>query len=546
MALADGGTAHAARGSGVVMAAIDAASATPATARMAQATGSARRPASSDLMAILGQLEAKFPVAEWRAGETPLWPLLRVRWFFAEWERHYTSGASGGVRGRRLAQMARGALAASRARSQDRDRNRSAASSADIVCLSDGVSFSQLDGRWIERFCDPVLAAARDGGWRGALWTPLHAYHLPRWSPSAFLQPAIDRCNLRGMLRARLAPPQLHLPGHAEVLRALAAAGFGDAELQQRRIAADAARLEAVSRLHARLLERARPRLAFVVSYYSLEGMAFVLACHRARVPVVELQHGVQGEFHPAYAAWQAVVPAGGKHPLLPDVFWVWSPWEAGVIGRWSEGTAHAALDGGNPWAGIWSAGSPWPGVASALDAAGALKARASGRPVVLATLQYGLAASEQLDPLAAFIRTAGQEFAVWVRLHPAMRERREEVRALLAAAGPFELDACSDVPLQALLPQVDVHWTHSSSTVIDAAQFGVPSVLGSEYGAELFAPLIAGGVARIETGDAQALRAALLAALAAPRTAGQDAAGAAAGLAGLLRRFEGPRKERA
>ena len=50
------------------------------------------------------------------------------------------------------------------------------------------------------------------------------------------------------------------------------------------------------------------------------------------------------------------------------------------------------------------------------------------------------------------------------------------------------------------------MHLTHSSSTVIEAAQFGLQSVLTSPYGAELFGPLIASGMAQLQTGDVPVL----------------------------------------
>jgi hypothetical protein len=59
------------------------------------------------------------------------------------------------------------------------------------------------------------------------------------------------------------------------------------------------------------------------------------------------------------------------------------------------------------------------------------------------------------------------------------------------------------------LLKFADLHVTHSSSTVIEAAEFGVPSVVCSDYGAQFFAAQVAAGqavVAKSEEEIAQAL----------------------------------------
>ena len=471
-------------------------------------------------MAAQASIEARFPVLDWRVGAIPIWPLVRVRWMFAEWSRLY---ADPGSKAAWLSGLTRtknlftGPLAAWRAAHADRVPDPAATLSRtaghDIVLLSDGVSFSKLGEHWFERFCDPLIASARMRGLACALWTPGHNRRLPRATPSRFIQPAIDRANIRGALAARLNSPDLHLPELQDVRAFLASAGFESSSLHPAQIASDGKRLRALADLFGAMLRVEHPRLACIVGYYGIEGMAFVLAAHECNVPVVDLQHGVQGDMHPAYAAWPR--PPSGRHALLPSHFWVWSNWERDVIERWSRGTGHQAIVGGNPWMDLWMDGSAWPGVEDARTRAQVLKRVAGNRPVVLVTLQFGLSMAEQLAPLAQLVASAADRLAFWVRLHPVMLERRGEVSATLAARGAtadmFVLDEPSDLPLQALLQQASVHLTHSSSAIIEAAQFGVRSVVTSKYGEELFAPLYEAGWAVTETGEADALANTLL-----------------------------------
>lgn len=466
-------------------------------------------PLSSDMMAALARMEATFPVLEWRVAGIALWPLLRLRWMFAEWALHYTGADAGPARGlgtwKRLEQLICGPAAARRADRNDATAHDEGRARRDLVFLSDGLSFARLGERWVERFCDPILANATQRGLSSAMWTPTHHYRRPRFTPSRFIQPGIDRANIVGALWGQLGGGDVHLPARAQVADWLRERGFGAGSFDVGKIRSDAMRVRSIAAMYFGMLRLTRPRLAFVVSFYGVEGMAFVLACRACGIPVVDIQHGVQGDLHPAYAAWPA--PAkGGTHALLPDHFWVWSSWERDVIARWADGTGHAAVIGGNPWLDVWQDGSPWCDAGAALNAARALRLRADRRQVVLVTLQYGLGASEQLEPLAALLREAGDRFAFWVRLHPLMLDRREAIRALLASAGRCELDAPTDLPLPALLPCVDVHLTHSSSVVIEAAQFGVRSVLTSAYGIELFGPLIASAMAHLEVGAAPVL----------------------------------------
>lgn len=469
----------------------------------------ATAPLSSDFMAALEEVEEQWPVLEWSVAGTPIWPLLRVRWMFAEWARIRSKADVG--RSLRLPFLLRRArqtvggqfatLLASFAsdRGFDPEPGR-----CDLVFLSDGLSYSQVGGQWVERFCDPLISVARSCGVDTALWSPLHDQRHPRRTKTRCVQPFIDRATLGAALDRWRAFPEPVLPAHRQVVKSLERRGFGTASLSCDKVASDAARLVAVARFYRSQLEQARPRLAFIVSYYSLEGFAFVLACRQCRVPVCDLQHGVQGRFHPAYAAWPR--PTGPLHDLLPEHFWVWSSRESEVIESWSRGTGHRPIIGGNPWLALWRDGSDWPGVARAIADARALKMRCGSRPVVLVTLQFGLSPQEQLEPLTRLIARGRGRFVFWVRLHPMMLAERDDVRRSLGCSESCILDEPTDLPLQALLPQVDMHLTHSSSSVIEAAQSGIPSLIYSDWGRELFEGQIADGSAIVDNGGADAL----------------------------------------
>lgn len=461
---------------------------------------------TSSLMQALTEIESRFPVAQWSVGSVPIWPLMRVRWFLGEWASHYVAPASGaGAKAKGLAmRLLTGPARAMLAQSRDRQHAPSGSLRRDLLFLSDGVSYGKLGGRWVERFCDPVIRAAAARGLTSLLLSPSYAFRLPRATPSRFIQPKLDRANALGALLAATSRGEAHLPGIEGVCAWVVAQGFGASFLHPEKVLSDGLRLAAQSRVHARLLRQTRPRLAFVVSYYGIEGMAFVLACHRAGVTVVDLQHGAPGELHPAYAGLPK--PLHRVHALVPDRFWVWSDWERRLIANWAADTGHRAVVGGDPWMSVWEDHRGWPGVKESSAQADALLARAAGRPVVLITLQWGFKESEQLEPMQRVIAAGQGRCEFWVRLHPSMLERREQVRALLKTAGRHELDEPTDLPLQAVLSRSTVHVTHSSSTAVEAAQFGVPTVVTSDLGAELYVRLSEAGWVVTETGDASRL----------------------------------------
>jgi hypothetical protein len=470
-------------------------------------------PMSSAYMEAIADVEARFPVDRWRAMGTELWPMLRVRWMFDDFAAAHAAlrGEPPAVRSsllRTLSGRISGRVGAYLDLWRDtwqyragRDRG---PTRRDLLMLSDGVSFARLGVEWLERFCDPIIARASRRGLSSLLLMPLYGVRRPRATPARFVQPGIDVATALGISFARVDDAQIELPEHAAVIESLRRRGFRVASLERSAIARDATRLQAVTSYYRRLLSRVRPKLAFIVSYYSLDGFAFVRACHQLQIRVVELQHGAQGDLHPAYAAWPR--PASGKFDLLPDVFWVWSTSEADVINTWARGTRHRALAAGNPWLDVWRAESPWP-VAHARAAAAALKERVAGRSVALITLQFGLAPSAQLEPMAKLVSSAGSDLVFWVRLHPMMLSEREAVRKLLGDSRRFVLDESSDLPMHALLPFVDVHVTHSSSSIIEAAQYGITSVITSAYGAELYREFTDSGMAVVDVGDVGPLR---------------------------------------
>jgi len=42
-------------------------------------------------MATLREVELQYPVLEWHVNRIPVWPLVRLQWFFDEWTVHYAS-----------------------------------------------------------------------------------------------------------------------------------------------------------------------------------------------------------------------------------------------------------------------------------------------------------------------------------------------------------------------------------------------------------------------------------------------------------------------
>lgn len=462
-----------------------------------------RRPISSEMMAAIKRFESRNEVVNLSIMGIAIWPLLRVRWFFSEWSRLYTKNQRKDVSKcrhsfKKLRSLIPKLMDFRLIAPIQCERHHK----SDILFFSDGISFVRVGDKWWDRFCDPIALQAQSMGLISAFWSPNYVYRSIKAGEVWIAQPFIVFYSLISELISRISKAQ---NGVKEILLGLAEGaklyGYAPSQFLERKALADAYRVNFLERVYRRRLNQVRPSLAFIVSFYSLEGMSFVLACKNLGIPVVDIQHGVQGSLHPAYAGWEDSMQCSGAIRLLPDCFWVWSSVESAVIKQWSEKSRHKVYVGGDPWRDLWIDPMKMTSEMNELVRRGNnLLQKAQGKRVVLVTLQYGLNLGEQLSPIKRLIELAGDDYKFWIRLHPMMLDLQEEVSKILRSKD-IELDEVTCLPLPVVLPLSDMHVTHSSSVVIEASDFGIPSVISSRYGAEFFPEQLLSGMA-LEASD--------------------------------------------
>lgn len=449
--------------------------------------------------------DAQLEHDDWLMGDVHLWPLYRMeirRLLFLELAGSPTSGAQ-----RRLDTALRFPRAAG-----------AVAEGPRVWLVSDGISYARIGRHETERFCGPLWNACTALGLTAIVID--RASPVPREykEPSRWWAPWTQRAKVLASLAARVRPDRRH---ERLVARVRAAAGTVGPALRQ----LDARRLDAMARAIVRLahviehrMRCEQVRCVFVVGYYDVAGYAYLLAAARIGIPSVDIQHGVTGPLHMGYAQWN-VHPTGGFR-LLPSWFWTWTPADAAVIDAWARhsGMAHRALCGGNPFLEAWRSGEIAIDETMRGDADRLLQA-STGRTRVLVTLQINLASPAALAPLLAAIE-ALPDVAWWLRLHPMALADQPLIEEMLrdCRARHWNIAQATALPLPVLLRHADVHATHSSSAVVEAAAFDVPSIVWSGYGAEFFEDMIASGTAELARDAAQFARA--LARLSARRSA--------------------------
>lgn len=452
---------------------------------------------ASEIINVINEIEESAPVEQWTVDGVHVWPLIRIQLgmdLFASGEVVIPHPSGTPRVWRRAVNRLKSYMTYMAASWTDRREEDVDFGEAQALFLSDGVSFTALEGKYYERFCDPLRSHLDSIGVRSLMLTPLDHFRIPRFSPSKFIQPQLDWIQIKRTIFWRNHSDNEYLPGFDLILEQL--------RKKTPAVAPEVARIRqhislviAFSRYFEDLLERVRPRICFLVSYYWLVGYGLLLACKRKGIPSVDIQHGVQGAMHFAYGGWSKVPLQG--YELLPAYFWCWSQDEVAVIRKWTEGTkgAHQPVAGGNLFLNLWK--SKVPSFVTRFDNVLLQKTCVLGTDKqVLVTLQPGLLTKDFIQILSAVIETTASGLQWWLRLHPGMLREREKVRDLFGRFAHVDIDAATDVPLYALLRHMAVHVTHSSSTVLEAREFGIKSVVCSRYGMELFAEQERDGVA--------------------------------------------------
>ncbi|WP_374445516.1 UDP-N-acetylglucosamine 2-epimerase [Epilithonimonas sp.] len=208
-------------------------------------------------------------------------------------------------------------------------------------------------------------------------------------------------------------------------------------------------------------LRKSKVKHIVVVCYYDLKSFAIIHAANELNIPVIDLQHGVQGKGHFAYNYWPKELVQASK--LFPTHFWCWDKWSADVIKSWFP-EKNNVIVGSNVW----------------------MKERIKPKPKVLITFT----AQPQEDAIPAILIQAIRKYKgklKWcIRLHPHQLNELEKYKELLKKnqiLDLIEFEKSTYMPLSELLNMSYIHITDYSSVILEAMWFGIPSVVISELG---------------------------------------------------------------
>jgi len=450
------------------------------------------------IIEIINLIEEEPAIIKWKYKDVDFWPLLRLEIYMALSIDLMNMSKNNG-NAARLKSLIIGNFKFPLKYFGDFTKN-SNFQKKDILFLSDGISFTKVNGKYFEKFIDPLKYELDNMNLSSLRLDPFHNYHSPRFSSSIFIQPFLDPIIIKEFLTFR------NESNFDQKNRDFIYQFFSQLNLEKFNFVLEKSFIKArliykISHYFEKKLKKVQPKIVFIVSYYGVYGMSIILACRRLGIPTVDLQHGVQGELHAAYGSWLNVPKLGFN--VLPNYFWCWSKSEIDVIGKWNNSTEnHKAILGGNMLLEKWNS-KEYPFVIEFEKVFNQLNLIGFN---ILVTLSPGISAPEVLGNLFKVISDTQYRYNWLIRLHPNMLSEKGKVIADLKSykINKYVLNEVTMLPLYTILNNTDLHITHSSSTVIEASIFGIKSIIVNEYGKELYENQIEDAVAVVRINSSE------------------------------------------
>lgn len=432
-------------------------------------------------------IEQRFDVENWEIDGVKLWPFIRIENFMLLSFKALGAKPSTTRSYRYAFKIVKSKFDYLYARISDFKKGTKSKKNTDIVFLSDGMSYINLNDKWYNKFCDPIASEFSAKGFTSVRFDLSHNFYIPLYSPSIFIQPQIDNIIIKLLVWSKIVVPKFANEkwGDFEVFITDSFVNENFISIPSKKsIRKKIAKINKLKNFHIKKLKKINPKLGFVVNFYGDDQMAFTLACKELNIPTVDIQHGVQGPLHLSYGNWSKV-PATG-YTQMPNYFWVWSNNEKEAIDEWSHTIeGNNAVVVGNLFSQLWKDNASEMVVD--FDRKFENLKKDKTKESVLMTL------SPHTDSLMSetweVIKKTQHDYNWFIRLHPGMVKDISSITDQLSQLGitQYEISESTRLPLQTILRNVDAHITCQSSCVIEAANFGVLSIITSEYGQSLY-----------------------------------------------------------
>lgn len=453
---------------------------------------------TEDIFNFIIELETKFPVDKWAINGLLVWPLIRIKLYQFLLYKYSVTIAPNKKKSKFLSiglkffqvivevpmkhfWFSLINLKSTQVPSKEHE----------AIFLSDGVSFSLLHKKWFDKFCDPLIEKLENLNIKSLRLDPINRYHIPRYKPSIFIQLFINIQILKSIFHIAFfnKKKSFELGEYERFISFLKEREMYVDSVSSKAIQKQVVKIEYIKKWYIDLLDSTNSKIGFSVCYYGDYNLAFNLACRFKKIKCVDIQHGVQGKYHVAYSNWTKVPKVG--YELLPDYFWCWSDYEVGIINKWAstlQNRIHEPVNGTYLFMDMWKDNNS--AIVKKYDEIFShvvLKAQEDIK--VLVTLGWDLWDKSIIKDTLLAVKETQNRYKWYIRLHPTMLKDKKNIKKMFYDFGitNYNIDDATNLPLYALLRNIDIHVTHCSSSTIEAAYFGIPTILTDQYGKDLF-----------------------------------------------------------
>lgn len=207
-----------------------------------------------------------------------------------------------------------------------------------------------------------------------------------------------------------------------------------------------------------KILKKVKPKMIFLICWYSTSSMAMCIAANRLGINIVEVQHGVLD-----YLLYKKRRGTIKYYNLLPKYLWLWDKDEYEYRLKWDEKN-FKPIYGGHSSDLLWNENS----VLTRYYQKKYERESSNGNVAILVTLQNGI---ECPSWLADFINQK-TEFEWWIRMHPAIDDVQLNFIKKIHVRENVKITSATDYPIEVLIKNVAMHITMHSSVVLDALAF--------------------------------------------------------------------------
>jgi hypothetical protein len=370
----------------------------------------------------------------------------------------------------------------------DRHKSLLVQKNAKFLFLTQPARREKMNGQYFDRITDPFYDVLIDAGYSARVleWTFDNKIKTPRKNPSEFIQLSIYKAFIKNVFRKKpkFKLELLYTPEFSEILSVY--------NVEQKKfiktIKRNVALILSLKNMFQKKLRNSAATTAFFFPHYGIMSFAFNLACKSRNIKTAEIQH--------AYIDANKITEHGyyeikEKYDLLPDAIWCWSDNDKMTIDSWSSDKAKIpfAYVGGNLWVQMWKYPIRNNNKLYKLVEQQKRNDFHAKKKKVLITLSPHYNIPEWFPDI---VNSSVSDIDWLIRFHHNTESSTVTTyRKAFSAVSENNFSLANNNILPLLLKISHLHVTIDSSSIAEASEYGVKTIIVTEKGAQMFKKFI-------------------------------------------------------